>query len=292
MTTRHKFFLDTSVCSHVALGKRISTADWSKVRNYICQNYEYVMSPITLYELLNGFDKRPDEEFLKDRKVFEVLYPPQCKKRFLRWPSSFVLDTVFGDFRLKKDFEPNDLDLWVRVVLAAPDKVALRTRKVTLPDYPDQTFGLRLDHFEGGVEKVKKRHIKILQELAADLRAGPPLCSVRNKWAATHLKEWGRQVTNDDCSRLAESLDAAFHHDDVVWGLVNKTLRKNPYNVKKDASAVLDRQQLYYLCDPTMLMLTDDFKLVHRVKGSAQQDRLLKFEDLLRRVEDPSHRRG
>ncbi|MGD0923377.1 MAG: hypothetical protein ABSA70_16680 [Terriglobia bacterium] len=292
MTTRHKLFLDTSVCSHVAGGKCISAADWSKVQNYISENCEYVMSPITLYELLNGFDKRPDEEFLRDRKVFEVLCPPQGRKRFLRWPSSFVLDTVFGDFRLKKDFEPNDLDLWVRVVLAAPDKVALRTGKVTLPDYPDQTFALRLEHFEGAIEKVKQEHIKILEELAADLRAGAPLCSVRNKWAATHLKEWGRQVTDEDCSRLAESLDVAFHHDDVVWGLVNKTLRRNHYNVKEDASAVLDRQQLYYLCDPTMLMLTDDSKLVHRVKGSAQQDRLLKFEDLLRCVEDPSRRGG
>lgn len=284
MTTRHKLFLDTSVCSHVAGRKPISAAEWSKVQNYISENYEYVMSPITLYELLNGFERRPDAQFLKDRKVFEVLYAPRGKKRFLRWPSRFVLETVFGDFRLKKDFEPNDLDRWVRVVLAARDKVALRTLNVELPNHPDQTFGLRLIHFESAVEKVKQEHIKILQELAADLRTGVPLCSERNEWAKSHLKQWGRRVTNDDCSRLAGSLDAAFHHDDVVWGLVNKTLRKNPYNVKKDASAVLDCQQLYYLCDPTMLMLTNDYKLVGRVKGSTQQDRLLQFEDLLRRV--------
>jgi hypothetical protein len=194
---------------------------------------------------------------LKDRKVFEVFYPPQGKKRFLRWPSSFVLDTVFGDFRLKKDFEPKDLDLWVRVVLAAPDKVALRTINVALPNHPDQTFGLHLNHFEGEIEKVKQEHIKILQELADDLRARAILRSDRNKWAVKHLEQWGRQVTVDDCLRLAKSLDAVFHHDEVVWGLVNKTLRKNPYNVKKDASAVLDREQLYYLCDPTMLMLTN-----------------------------------
>jgi hypothetical protein len=56
-----------------------------------------------------------------------------------------------------------------------------------------------------------------------------------------------------------------------------------PYNFEKHRGDWIDLQQLHYLCDPSIHLLTDDGALRNRVKNSSQGDRVLDFRGFLKK---------
>ncbi len=83
--------------------------------------------------------------------------------------------------------------------------------------------------------------------------------------------------SDEDCRRIAESLDAAFQFDMSLYGRA----RTSNYNFGKHRTEWIDEQQLYYLSDPDMHFLTRDGRLREWIKASTQANRVLNFDTFL-----------
>jgi hypothetical protein len=78
-----------------------------------------------------------------------------------------------------------------------------------------------------------------------------------------------------DVEKVVARLDAAFSFRKSV---LDQTLRSN-YRFEEDASSYYDLQQLCYLCHDSLVFVTDDGPLRHRIAKSSQADRVVSFAD-------------
>src|SRR6185369_6915530 len=117
---RRKIVFDTQIISYVNNGA-ISLSDWNVVLKYISNKCRYAISFNTLYELLAGIANGDDTHFHTNKNRIKLLYSPPARK-FLPLVGDFVRVKVFDLPARRKDFVPERLRLWVRVVLAAKTK--------------------------------------------------------------------------------------------------------------------------------------------------------------------------
>jgi len=88
-------------------------------------------------------------------------------------------------------------------------------------------------------------------------------------------------LTELQWNELAELLDAAFKLDDYLCEQASRKV----YDFTKHDSDWIDLQQLFYLSDPTMFMVTNDIKLRNRiVKKCLGAKRIILLDELLRDV--------
>src|SRR6267378_4137900 len=94
MVPKLKIFYDASICIDVARG-RITAEDWLQGSKFISRSCKYYISPVTVDELLRGIHRGSPEEFRRNRRALEFLYPAH-KKSFLPYPGNFLMVHVFG----------------------------------------------------------------------------------------------------------------------------------------------------------------------------------------------------
>lgn len=273
--SRPRLFLDTQICIDVAK-KQISEREWARVWRYVCDNYAYFISPLTLIELLCGVDYGKDEFFHQNLQALRVLVPPHRTKRFLRMPGHFVLSSVLCDTRKNLGFESKDFDLWVKVILRAPNRRALESGKITLAHIFDREFGFKFQVVTNQHHAGKREYVTHLEEL----RNGALAIPTPRRWAAGFLRAMGREVDDLDCARLIKALDAAYCFDKVLWELVTTS----NYNFEKRAGDWTDQQQLYYLCDPMMHFVTRDSRIKDWTAKSLQNDRITAYYELAKKA--------
>ncbi len=268
---RPKLFLDSSICIDAA--KEIVPPDkWAQVWRYLSKSYRYLISPLTLAELLVGIGRGKTEYFDTNRKALRILRSTLKRKRFLRLPGHFVRETLFGDSSRKPRFEPEDFTRWMEIVLRAPDKAALESGRVNLPYQFRQTFGFDFGHIDQELQKGKDEHAHLLQHLREGKLVRPSV----NVWAAAVLDRLNVQQNSTNNSKLFNQLDAAFHFDQSLW----KLAETSSYDFAKHETDWLDRQQLYYLCDQEIYFATGDDQLRERTAGSEQAKRILTWAEL------------
>lgn len=263
-----RLFFDTQICINVG-NRSVSERRWASVWRYVTQNFQYVISPLTLCELLRGVACGTDRHFNENREAIRVLVPPHRHKCFLDFPAAFVLKAVLGCQQGAPSVGTQEFERWVRVVLRARSKDALEAGDVRLGASSTRSYGFDFNLHVGQLLQGEREHVEQLQEL----RKGNLQVPSRLAWAAGILARQGLKRSHDDCRKVAQSLDAAFHFDMSLYGRA----RTSNYNFEKHRTDWIDEQQLYYLTDPQVHFLTGDGRLREWTKASTQASRILDF---------------
>ena len=96
-------------------------------------------------------------------------------------------------------------------------------------------------------------------------------------WAALVAKNMKVTLSDAQCRKLGTAISAAYDYQKESFREA-KAAAKN-YNVTKHDGDWNDNQQLYYLCDPSMHLLTDDAGIKRKCASSPQCDRVLLFKE-------------
>ena len=268
---RQKIVLDTQIVSDVCAGA-ICAADWNAVLGYISTKCRYEISANTLYELLAAIATGDANHFHTNQRRIRVLYQP-AGREFLPTVGDFVRSKVFGLPARRPDFRPHKLQRWADVVLAATSKSSLH-RGVVLhrAGQSRKTYGFDLQLLAKQIEDGKKSHARRLEEL----RQGNLSPSTTDTWTRAVLRLMDVPATAANQTKLLTALDAACHYDVSLYGMA----KNRNYDFSRHDSDWIDSQQLYYLADSSVRIVTRDANIRFLTMSSTQRDRILSFDDL------------
>jgi hypothetical protein len=266
-----KLFFDSQICIDIA-NRTLDERRWARTWRYVRQNFRYVVSPLTLCELLRGVACGTELYFNENREAIRVLVPSPARDRFLPFPSAFVLKTVLNCEQGAPSLPTRQFDMWVRVVLKASSKHELEAGDVRLGPSSACTYGFNSGLHVSQLLDGEREHVAELQKL----REGDLLIPSRLAWAAGILARQGLTPSDESCQKVAQALDAAFHFDMSLY----ERARTSNYNFEKHSTDWIDEQQLYYLSDPRMRFLTADARLQRWINGSCQANRVLDLDSI------------
>ena len=272
-TAKPKFFLDTSVCIDVARGA-ISSSAWASLLAGATKNYQYCISPLTAYELIAGLATGADSHFDRNRQAVRILHA-QGLGSYLKPLRTFMGKMLFGE-PVETVAAPN-IELWLEAVLRAKDRVALEGADLRLFHKGTwRTFGLKLkeinrqlrDIQEGYAERFRQFRSEKIPDLTPEV------------WARMVLDDLQQPVTDANRTIVLQSCDAAFRFDRVLFDYCKDA----NYDFAKHGAEIVDAEQLYYLCDATVLFVTEEKKLRKRVSDSPQSHRIMTVDEFVRHV--------
>jgi hypothetical protein len=269
-----KVFFDTQICIRAASG-RIPENEWARVTNHILSVAQYCISPLTLGEILLSIARGDEHYFESGKERLRRVYL-NGKGTFFDFPRYFV-----ADFLGLKDKRPGNLEkefgFSVQVILLAQSRQELE-KGVALPYLKGQVARVRLDRFLREIEATQKRYV----DWFSRLRGKSKTTITPEQWAAPAMYLYG--IEEDDVSkqRFIEALSASCQFDTALLDLA----RNENFDLRKNVSDLVDTQQLCYLCDPTVVFVTDDSDHRKRLCGNAQLSRIRTFADTLRRAEN------
>ncbi len=264
---RPKLFFDTNVPSKLL--EPPYSAHLNEITHEISKRYRIVFSPETLIELMDTLKGGDGSFFELDRQRLRITAGEWIS--FLPFPGEFALRRALGIERPAL-FGPNDFKRWYRVIQAAKSRREL---------------------FEGGVPRRNQiltfdpRMIETQQRAGKDFyqnwlrkavtggyRFPPP-----ERWALRFAKDLGCDISPDQARVLADHLTAVyqFRRSDFETAAANKSYRWD----KRDSDWV-DGQQLTYLADGEMHMLTDEQKIKKKCRASSQSERIFILSEFVR----------
>ncbi len=261
-----RLFFDTNILETLA-----SSPLYERVRKYLSARYTYVISPLTVDELLLGI-KGGDEQFFDRNQAKMKVLRGVGQMRILRPPATFVLKQVLGVHVNPPTASVVEIEKCIDVVLRAHSKGQLEQGLVPLRN-SRKTGGLNFDPIEQRHNLGKAEHARILESLRAkELRKPKP-----NEWVKTSFRHFNLELADSEWSKVASALDAAvalnLHLCDLSAG--------DRYDFSRHYSDWIDLHQLFYLCDPNVSFLTNDKPLRNRVAKSDQIGRIVMLEDIL-----------
>jgi hypothetical protein len=251
----------------------ISIEEWDSISQYIHRHFNLRISPLTLYELLNGFALADEGRFREIQGPIKILASDK-KRKFLRLPGQFLLVDTLGKEPQKLDFEPSQVELIAEAVRWAESKSSLQQGLVRIPgkDFEGKSFGLRLAEIEEIIAAGKNLHVETLKKLRdGDLNKSTP-----NTFAAGILSRLGVEPRPSECSELVELVEAAFKFSESLWGFAEA----KKYNLEKHSSDWIDFQQLYYLAHEETYFVTNDPDFRTRTHGTTQRNRIWTLDTL------------
>jgi len=269
---RKKIFYDTQVITY-ALAGRIPPSAWKLVSQYVSARCRYCVSLNTLTELVVGLARGDDSHFTENANRVRFLCSAP-KAVFLPLVGEFVRTRVFHESPRRPDYSHDQIKLWPRIIMKARDKRELTAGLVSLPE-PGRSgidYGFNLDMLVRQVQSGKDAHARALN----DLRTGTLRRPTQQQWAAGVLHNLQIRFTNSNVASLCSALDAVYQYDSSLYDLA----QSNSYDFSKHDSDWLDSQQLYYLADPSVFLVTFDSKIKVRTTKSSQFSRILGFEEL------------
>jgi hypothetical protein len=128
---------------------------------------------------------------------------------------------------------------------------------------------------------IDNRHQKGLEEWATILdgyRTANHLFPKRDAWAYLIGQTVGVKLDESKSAQFGAALDAAYAYSNAMFQLA----LTSDYKFKNKTGDWVDWHHPFYLCDPTMHLLTQDAKLKTRCLPSPQASRILLFDDLKR----------
>ena len=141
--------------------------------------------------------------------------------------------------------------------------------EVTIPLHSGWTTGLKPIILLEQTVKGKR----ILIDQLEKVRAGKLNVPNKATWARGMILRLGQKPTHEDCLKVANALDAAYEF--FAW--LCQQAKTSNYRFEKHASDWFDSEQLYYLADPRMYLLTSDGDFAQRVRKSSQAARLVTY---------------
>jgi len=259
------------VCNHVASGQ-IPDADWRIIRRYVKQHYKYAISPLTMIELLRRLEKGSDTYFERNRKALQVLYEI-APRTILRFPGEFLLNRALSATRNNPKFQPRLFDLWMRVALKAKNKQELKAGTISLGGLKAIVYELDLSSIDKQHSEGIAAHVKQLNDVRTQKRS----VASRLQFAAGIFSSLGRPLKTTERQRALDALDASYSFDSWLCSMA----KNQSYDFAKHHSDWVDLQQLQYLCDSNVHVLTDDKDLKRETASSKQADQVVTVKDLL-----------
>ena len=259
---RKMVFYDTQVVSY-ALAGRIMPTEWKLVSRYVSARCRYCVSLNTLAELVVGLARGDEAHFSENVNRIKFLCSG-ANTLFLPLVGEFIRERAFHAKPLRPDYSPARIKLWPRIIIKARDRSELTSGLVSLhePGRSGVDYGFNLDMLVRQVQDGKNAHVQVLSRL----RDGTLLRPTQKQWALGVLCNLRIPITDANVARLSSALDAAYQYDSVLYDLA----LNNTYDFTKHDSDWLDTQQLYYLADPNVLLVTLDTKLKARTNKSSQ----------------------
>jgi hypothetical protein len=254
----NKLIVESSVACKVG-SRSLPPSDWTAVVQYLSPQCDFVVSPLSFLEVVRSMalgDERFIVEKLKRVEALSPVHPlnPVC----LEMPAQFALREVLGK-------GPSVTDTY--------QPTQMYGDMVTLLSAQRMTNGLRkwLDEATSKLESGRDNFTSSHDSMRKVAQAVP----TADKWVRGQFKRVN--LSDDDVRKLTVVLSAAYEY--AAW--VQRTLKNLNYSPSEDKGAWIDRQQLFYLSDPTMYILCDDKDFVHRSGASPQRARLLRLPDVV-----------
>jgi hypothetical protein len=162
---------------------------------------------------------------------------------------------------------------WLRVAFLAKARHAL-TDGLLLPGHSGAVFnGLDIAMIDSQLQAGKDDHASRLRH--ARESKTPDLTP--QGWGAELLRFLKEDPTDERCLKLGSAAGAAYALDRELWRLA----RTSTYDFSQHDSDWIDRQQLMYLADPRIVMVTNEQSLLRRISGSGQEERVIRLPTLL-----------
>ncbi len=247
---RPELYFDTQVIRDAADGV-IAGADWKRTSEHVSRKFRHRISPVTLYELMSDIAAADESAFESRRERVRRLFMAK-KNKYLRLPRHFAAERLFGDTRVMHGMEPDDFDVWGRVVLAAADKNTLLTG-VSMKEDPRMRYRMDLEDID-----------KHLKEGEAEYRqaAGEKQPGQQDALVDSVLRLLWREPDAGGREKVKQGLSAALALDqNSAWTRV---------------------LQLFYLCDPELILVSNDEKVLDAAKNSSQAERIWGYDRLKR----------
>jgi hypothetical protein len=264
-----RIFFDTNVLE--PLSKPPLGASLEKIRRLLLQKYSYVVSPLTVDELLLGVRGGEERYFAKD----------QAKMNILRGTGNLHVLAPPGTYALKHGLElhvlpPTDPPAVVKkligVFLKAKSRQQLEQGFVHLPLHRSP-LGVNFEPIEQRHGWGKAEHARLLEELRAKaIRRPSP-----EEWVAKSFRHFHLSLPPADWTKLASALEAAYALNEFLCDQAEH----DEYDFAEHDSDWIDVHQLFYLADPTVHFLTADKRLRNRISRCVQAGRIVVFQDML-----------
>jgi hypothetical protein len=268
-----KLLLDTNICGTLVSPEYSLRLPMIKAR--ISRRFKVVVSPHTFIELLDALTKSSSSHF-EDHKARLRIMAGGGKPVFLPFPGAFALKRVLGLESPATTLGPVHFHKWFRIMLRADSLDDLIAGAVKDPLNPSKTYRMDSAEITRQLEEGKAEHkhwLKSVQDGRNPIPTGP-------QWAGNLARDLRWELTADEAVRLHQSLDAAYEYHKELRRVANQ----KSYNPDKHAGDWIDYHQLFYLCDPEIILVTGDKTLLNRVSKSSQKDRILLLEPLLREL--------
>ena len=266
----HRVIMDSSVCISAVRGK-ITPKEWGNVCTHLTRKCTYFVSPLTFIELIVGVGRGDDGYYHNNLEAISALLKPG--NRFLKFPGHFVLDRVFGISREKADFEPRDFSQWASILLNAASKQQVCDGEVDLAELSRSlTFGFDFEKVLRSQLEGQTSHVRAYENMRVSRKR-----RTSEDWINSFLRTFNVELTDDNRMKLRNAIDGTLTFSSSLCDLA---LNSN-YSFEKHKNDWVDGQQLYYLADPELYVVTLDGPLKEKIKSSSQAERVVSPSELL-----------
>lgn len=277
---RPRVFFDTCVyLDAVKQSGGIPPQDWRFVDHYIQRHYRVVVSWTTIKELLCKLENCSDEYFVRNQAALQQASRHGRRNgRFLENPQIFAIRNALGiDVYPQLDREGRQnvpYQQWAQDVV---DSVFNATSKRELLDGVRSAANTNardffdLSDFAAHEEQPRSEYVRRSEGWRTGQIDRPHPITV----AANLLRDSGVDPYTELCQRLSLSLDAVNSAIDWFW-----KMSKNPtYDFETRKNNWDDIQQLYYLCNSSMVFVTLNTRdFMQWMKGSKQISQVLSWQ--------------
>ncbi len=264
---RPKLFLDTNVCEHLLNPPYAEPLQG--LLTAIRKRYQIFVSPETVIELLRTLQGGTGEYFAFDQKRFRVcVCGDRQRARFMSLPGEFAMKHALGVGAPAK-FGADHFRHMTKVVLVADNRTELFETGVKIGKY-DVTFNNAIN--EEQHEEGMASHRKWMEDIMAGQYQYPP----PDRLGIGFAKGLGVDIDSAQGTKLAEGISAYFAYQKSLFDHANSGQK---VNLEKRKGDWVDSQQLIYLSDPDMRLLTGDGKIKERAKASEQSKRIFSLSE-------------
>lgn len=266
-----KSFLDTQIIID-AERKTIPQGDWSLAASYLRNATQYCISPLTIGELIYALVKGDSRYFEQHQRRLRILLSPGDRAEVFDFIPYFFAQQ-FGLTMVRPSHLEDDFLGTIRLILEAPSKDALLQGFRRQGENSNQTARVRIDRFAQEHSKTREGYVELMnnRRTRKDLRVSP------HEWASSLLALYGVPEREANPSEIAEKLSAVYEFEMFV----NKLMKSDKFSISKNKSDIVDGQQLCYLCDPSVVFISNDSDFKNRTRTSQQSNRIKTFAELL-----------
>jgi len=235
-------------------------SEWELVSSYLQHAAQYCISSLTLAELLVGLANGASPYFDQHQRRLRLLLGPSPEPEVFDFIPYFVAPRLGLNIERPSGLEGDFLGT-INLILSAGSKDELTKR------FPIEKIAKEL-------AETKTRYTEFMTGRNNYLNGRQISPDV---WASHILRFYGMSGDSVALAEVVKRLSANYEFEVYVSNLV----RNDNFAISEHTTDLIDVQQLCYLCDPTVVFITNDSDFKNRTRKSAQANRIKTFNELL-----------